>query len=82
VLRGIAQMPFRRGIRLHSIIGVGGRKPWGEPGDGIVPVSSARLQGVCSELFVQARHAELHHDAATLNELQRILVEHARESGR
>jgi len=80
LLQAMAQMPFRRGVRLHSIIGTGGTRLLGEPGDGIVPAFSARLMGVCSELLVPARHTELHHDPATMAELQRILREHAGQS--
>ncbi len=80
LLQAMAQMPFRRGVRLHCIIGTGGTGLLGEPSDGIVPVSSAQLPGVCSELLVPARHTDLHHDAATMAELQRILREHAKQS--
>ncbi|NUQ66596.1 MAG: hypothetical protein HUU20_29385, partial [Pirellulales bacterium] len=73
----LAQMPFRHGMRLHSIIGTGGTMLLGEPGDGVVPVASARLAGVCSELLVPVRHEQLHHDRATIAELARILREHA-----
>lgn len=77
LLLAMAQMPYRRGVRLHSIIGTGGTGLVGEPSDGVVPVSSARHSGVCSELFVPARHTELHHDSKTVAELRRILREHA-----
>ena len=83
LLRAMAQMPFRRGVRLHSIVGTGGGEMLTDgPGDGIVPLSSARLAGVCSELRVPVRHSELHRDPATLDEVVRILREHARESCR
>ncbi len=77
LLRAMQRMPLGRGVRLHSIIGAGGTMLLGEPGDGVVPVSSARQEGVCSELIVPARHTELHHDDATVAELKRILREHA-----
>jgi pimeloyl-ACP methyl ester carboxylesterase len=79
LLAAIGEIPFSRCVRLHSIIGTGGDSLFGEPGDGIVPVSSARLCGVESELLVPARHEELHHDPATMAELMRILRKHARE---
>ena len=80
LLQALACMPFSRCVRLHTIIGTGGRTLGGEPGDGVVPVSSARQAGVCSELFVPVRHEKLHRDAATVSDLMRILREHARES--
>jgi len=79
LLQAIAQMPFRRGLQRHSIIGTGGMPLDGEPSDGVVAVSSARQVAVCSELFVPARHMQLHRDPVTLAELGRILREHARE---
>ncbi len=80
LVQALAQMPFAPGVRLHSIIGTGGAMLSREPGDGVVPVSSARQGGVCSELLVPARHGNLHRDAATVAELRRILREHAGES--
>ena len=73
-------MPYSHSVRLHSIIGTGGSLLSREPGDGVVPVSSARQTGVCSEIFVPVRHEKLHHDDKTLVELDRILREHALES--
>ena len=79
-LAALACMQYNPKVRIHSIIGTGGSILAGEPGDGVVPVSSARQSGVCSEIFVPVRHEKLHHDAETLVELNRILLEHARES--
>lgn len=79
MLQGIARVPFSRCTRLHSIIGTGGLI--GEPNDGVVPVSSARQTGVCSELFVPVRHEELHRDAVSVSDLMRILREHAGRPG-
>jgi hypothetical protein len=80
LLQALARMPFSRCVRLHSIIGTGGIAI-GEPGDGVVPVSSARQAGVCSELFVPVRHEKLHRNGTSVNEIMRILHEHVRESG-
>jgi pimeloyl-ACP methyl ester carboxylesterase len=80
LLQALAYIPFKCGVRRHTIIGTGGMALSGEPGDGVVPVSSARQAGACSELFVPVRHEKLHRNATTVNELLRILREHARES--
>jgi len=77
LLEALARMPVGRHVRLHSIVGTGGTMLSGEPGDGVVPLSSSRLGGVCSELLVSANHGELHHDPAAIAELRRILREHA-----
>ena len=81
MLQAMACIPFSRRVRLHTIIGTGGRTIGGEPGDGVVPVSSARHAGACSELRVPVRHEKLHRDAKSVGELMRILREQARESG-
>jgi pimeloyl-ACP methyl ester carboxylesterase len=64
-------------VHLHSIIGTGRTMLIGGPADGIVPVASARHPGVDSELFVDAKHSELHHHPDTVREVTRILLEHA-----
>jgi pimeloyl-ACP methyl ester carboxylesterase len=80
-LDALLEMPINRCVRMHSIIGDARGGVIHEPSDGVVPVSSARLKGVESELFVDAEHTMLHRDPATTDELKRILWEHA-ESAR
>ena len=76
-----------RGLRVpcwvttHSIIGDAHRSPVDDGGDCIVPVSSARLEGVASEIMVPAMHTRVHHHPQTIAELERILVQHLRETG-
>ncbi len=41
--------------------------------DGVVPVSSAHIDGAASETFVQARHSKIPQDPAAIEELCRIL---------
>ena len=76
------------GVHYHSIIGVaplsrtlriaevlaGFGKP--EPGDGVVPYSSAHLDSVDSELVVPAEHTEVHHHPLAVQEVRRILLLH------
>jgi hypothetical protein len=73
-------MPINGATRLHSIIGTGGIS-LSEPGDGVVPVTSARHCGD-SELFVPAKHEKLHRDPASIAEVARILRLHAAEVDR
>ena len=51
------------------------------PGDNVLPVSSARLPGVVSEVLVPSVHTEIHHHPITVFEMERILVDHLRENG-
>jgi triacylglycerol esterase/lipase EstA (alpha/beta hydrolase family) len=78
-LNALGQMPVNPAVRLHSIVGTGKLSPVGEPGDGVVEVSSARCRGVDSEWFVPAQHEKLHRDPESITEMARILRLHARE---
>jgi hypothetical protein len=76
LLVGLARMPVGCATHLHSIVGTGGSNLLGEPGDGVVSVSSAQHYGD-SELFVPAKHEKLHRHPASINEVARILRVHA-----
>ncbi len=78
-LNALGQMPVNPAVRLHSIVGTGKLSPVGEPGDGVVSVSSARCRGVDSEWFVPAQHEKLHRDPESIVEMARILRLHANE---
>jgi pimeloyl-ACP methyl ester carboxylesterase len=77
LLNALNRMPMGRCVRFHSIIGDPLVTLKGEPSDGVVPVSSARLAGACSEKFVAARHAQVNKVDDAVDELARILREHA-----
>ncbi len=78
-LMALREMPVNPAVHLHSIIGTGKLSPFGEPGDGVVDVSSARIRGVESELYVPAAHEKLHRDPDSIAEMARILRQHASE---
>jgi pimeloyl-ACP methyl ester carboxylesterase len=82
LLAAMAQMPVRHGVRVHSIIGAPRRTLSGEATDGVVTASSAHYPCATSELWVAASHSELHHDATTIAEVRRILLEHAQTASR
>ncbi len=77
ILLGMRQLPSPRDVHFHSIIGNGRRSICSGPGDGVVPVSSARVLGVASERLVPAVHSRLHHHPDTLEEMKKILWQHA-----
>jgi hypothetical protein len=62
---------------MHSIVGTGYLMHDAGPSDTVVPVSSAQLPGVASELMVDAKHEELHRQPVSMAEVMRILNEHA-----
>jgi pimeloyl-ACP methyl ester carboxylesterase len=65
-------------VHYHSIIGeaYGSGK---DGSDGIVPYTSAHLDGVDSEIVVPASHLYIHHHPRAILEVWRILLEHLRE---
>jgi pimeloyl-ACP methyl ester carboxylesterase len=77
LLAALAQMPVKHGVRVHSIVGAPRRTLAGEPTDGVVTAASAHYPCATSELAVAASHSELHHDATTIAEVRRILLDHA-----
>jgi pimeloyl-ACP methyl ester carboxylesterase len=81
LLAAMAEMPFGRCVRLHSIIGDRYFTLRGERSDGVVPVSSARLPGVCTERLVSAGHESMNKVDESMAELERILREHAAAQG-
>ena len=80
------------GVHYHSVVGVaptneaalerwlaGDRK---EPGDGIVPYTSAHLDTADSEQIVPADHFHVHQHPRAVREVRRILLEHAEAARR
>ena len=65
----------------HSIIGKAHHSLLAGPDDCVVPVASARIEGVCSELVVPTSHTKVHHHPDSVAELKRILTMHLRETG-
>jgi len=82
------EAPSSPWVRYHNVIGVVPDESmlgqvglsWKEEGDGIVPLKSARVSGVQSELIVPAEHMDVHRHPLTILEVRRILIEHLSES--
>jgi pimeloyl-ACP methyl ester carboxylesterase len=70
------------GVELHSIIGIAKTSSPHGPSDGVVSLTSASIPGVESEKLVSETHVELHHSAAAVGEVQRILQRNLREFDR
>lgn len=72
-LRILAELPFPKNVRVHSIIGNRGKPgPLAESSDGIVPYTSSHLPTAESELVVPAGHGAFRHPAAKA-EILRLL---------
>ena len=76
ILTSMARLPVAPCVRTHSIIGTSGYSLCQEPSDGVVPIDSARIPCVESELLVAEEHEELHRDPETIQEVLRILGRH------
>jgi pimeloyl-ACP methyl ester carboxylesterase len=73
-LRILAELPFRKGLQVHSIIGDRGKPgPLEKSSDGIVPYTSSHLDQATSELIVPAGHGAFRHPAA-IAEVKRLLL--------
>jgi pimeloyl-ACP methyl ester carboxylesterase len=77
-LEQLAALPLPRHIHFHSIMG----EIFGEgekSSDGVVPYTSAHLDGVDSEVLVSASHLVVHHHPRAVLEVRRILLEHLKQ---
>jgi hypothetical protein len=78
VLRAINQLPLSEQVAYHSIIGYNHKQPLPAGGDGVVPYTSAHVEGALSELVITSDHsAQEKHDAIV--EMRRILSLHFNE---
>jgi pimeloyl-ACP methyl ester carboxylesterase len=78
VLRSVGRLPMKETIPYHSIIGHDGKEPLPGGGDGVVPYTSAHLEGALSELVVASDHSAQETEAG-VRELRRILAVHFNE---
>jgi pimeloyl-ACP methyl ester carboxylesterase len=78
--KALDRVPFREGLKVHSVIGDRGKGDTPESSDGIVPYWSSRLEGVESERIVPAGHS-VQNSPECAGEVKRILKLHLGESG-
>ena len=81
VLLAVADLPFRNGVRVHTILGDRRRIDGAEGSDGLVSWASGHLDGVESELVVSSGH-DVHTHPAAIGEIKRILRLHLRDLAR
>jgi pimeloyl-ACP methyl ester carboxylesterase len=80
-MKALAELPIAPGVKAHSIIAVKGDGPPEGQSDGVVRYESAHIAGVESELVVRSSHSAQGRPE-TIEEIRRILLEHAREARR
>ena len=78
LLPEILDLPVKKGLPIHSIIAQrDATKPKEEGSDGVVPYSSAHLEGVVSEKVVlDTNHRSVVEDEECVREVLRILYKH------
>ncbi len=78
MLRAVLDQPVKAGVKYHSIVGRAKvNDPLEQSSDGVVPYSSAHLDGAVSEKVINAKHTGLTGHAEAIEELRRILYLHA-----
>jgi hypothetical protein len=77
-LEVLADTPIAPGIAAHSIIPVRGPEAGEHATDGVVTYQSARLDGVASTLVIPFAGHSVQGHPVTVEEVRRILLEHAR----
>jgi hypothetical protein len=76
-IKNLAAIPISDGVVAHSIIAVDSDGPLKDGGDGVVKYTSAHIDGVESEKVVRSSHS-VQGNPETIQEVKRILIEHAR----
>ena len=76
--RRSTELPISDRVPYHSIVGYNGKEPLPAGGDGVVPYTSAHLEGALSELIVSSDHSAQETEAGIL-EMRRILTLHFNE---
>jgi pimeloyl-ACP methyl ester carboxylesterase len=76
-IKNLATVPIADGVVAHSIIAVADDGPLEDAGDGVVKYTSAHIEGVESEKIVRSGHS-VQGNPEAIQEVKRILIEHAR----
>jgi hypothetical protein len=76
-VQALAELPIAPDVSVHSIIPVLGDGPLDGLKDGVVAYSSAHVDPVDSELVVRACGHSAQSDPRAIEEVRRILLEHA-----
>jgi len=76
-IEALAPIPIAPGVRAHSIIPVTGDLPPDGQDDGVVSYASAHIDGVESELVVPHQNHAAQSNPLAIEEVRRILLEHA-----
>jgi pimeloyl-ACP methyl ester carboxylesterase len=76
-IKALAPIPIAPDVRAHSIIPIKGNLPPEGQNDGVVKYDSAHIDGVASELIVERQTHSAQDNPLAIEEVRRILAEHA-----
>src|SRR5262249_9282162 len=79
LVKTLVTIPLAPGVTAHSIIPVQGDLPPDDQGDGVVKYQSAHIDGVESELVVPHSGHSVQGNPIAIEEVRRILLEHANQ---
>ena len=78
MLQAFNSLPINPEVTYHSIVGYNGKGTLETGGDGIVPYTSAHIEGAASEIIVTSDHSSQSKEPSIL-EMKRILLLHLAE---
>lgn len=74
LLMTLDHLPRSPAVTFHNIIGLQQKHDLKPPGDGVVPLTSSRIDGVASERIIDERHVDMPTNPAVITEIRRILL--------
>jgi hypothetical protein len=74
LLLTLDHLPRSPAVTFHNIVGLQQKLDLKPPGDGVVPLTSSRIDGVASESFINAGHVEMPTNPAAIAEIHCILL--------
>ena len=75
LLMTLDHLPRSPAVTFHSIVGLQQKHDLKPPGDGVVPLTSSRIDGVASERFIDEGHGNMPTNPAAIAEIRRILLD-------
>ena len=75
LLMTLDQLPRSPAVTFHSIVGLQQKLDFKPPGDGVVPLTSSRIDGVASERFIDESHVDMPTNPAAIAEIRCILLD-------
>ena len=75
LLMTLDQLPRSPAVTFHNIVGLQQKHNLKPPGDGVVPLTSSRIDGVASERFIDEGHVDMPTNPDAIAEIRCILLD-------